>query len=151
MPIFDNPILMREIIMDHYKRPNFKKTPENPDKYIKIHMDSPNCIDDITIYILIENDIISEVMFDGVACAIATASTDIMCEMMAEKSIDEALFIINQYRNMMFERDFNEDVLGEALVFINTSKQAARIKCATIGWDGLKSGIKEYADGQKKN
>jgi nitrogen fixation NifU-like protein len=28
-------------------------------------------------------------------------------------------------------------VLDEALAFMNTSKQAARIHCATIGWDAM--------------
>ena len=35
------------------------------------------------------------------------------------------------------EEEFDESVLDEAIVFVNTSKQAARIKCATIGWDAM--------------
>ena len=33
------------------------------------------------------------------------------------------------------KQEYEDDVLDEALVFINTSKQAARIRCATIGWN----------------
>jgi nitrogen fixation NifU-like protein len=43
---------------------------------------------------------------------------------------------------MIYEKPFDEKVLDEALVFINTSKQAARIKCATIGWNGLEKIIR---------
>lgn len=143
MHIFNNPAIMREIIMSHYKKPNFKKTPQNPDEYHKVHMDSPNCIDDITIFIKTKDDVISEIMFDGVACAISTAATDIMCEMVLNQKFTEAIFLIEQFRNMIFERPYNEEVLGEALAFMNTSKQAARIKCALIGWDGLDIGLKE--------
>ena len=146
MHILDNPLIMREIIMDHYKRPLYKKTPENPDRFIQIHMDSPNCIDDITIFILIDCGIVSEVWFDGVSCAISTASTDIMADMMRGKTLDEAAKLIDNYLNMLFERSFDADLLGEAIVFINTSKQVSRIKCATIGWDGFKKGISEYKD-----
>lgn len=149
MPIFDNPVVMREIIMDHYRRPNYKKTPTNPDDFIRIHMDSPNCIDDITVFILIEKEMVKEVFFDGVACAISTASTDIMCEMMRGKSFGEAIYLIEQFKNMLFERPFDRDALGEAIVFINTSKQAARIKCATIGWDGLLLGIKDQKNAEE--
>lgn len=38
---------------------------------------------------------------------------------------------------MIHEEPFDESVLDEAIVFINTAKQASRIKCATIGWRGL--------------
>ena len=148
MHILDNHLLMREIIMEHYKRPLFKKTPENPEKYTAIHMDSPNCIDDINIFLLIENNIVKEVFFDGVACAIATASTDIMADMMTGKTVKEAENLIENYLNMLYERPYDKDTLGEAIVFINTSKQAARIKCATIGWEGVKKGITETNNGE---
>ena len=41
------------------------------------------------------------------------------------------------------EEPFDEDVLEEAIVFINTSKQAARIRCATIGWNAAKEVLKD--------
>ena len=33
--------------------------------------------------------------------------------------------------------EFDEDLLEEAVVFKNTGRQANRIKCATIGWNGM--------------
>ena len=36
-----------------------------------------------------------------------------------------------------------DTVLEEALAFKNTSKQAARIHCATIGWDAVKQLLEE--------
>ena len=38
---------------------------------------------------------------------------------------------------MIYEKPYDEEALDEAIVFQNTHKQAARIKCATIGWNGL--------------
>jgi nitrogen fixation NifU-like protein len=38
---------------------------------------------------------------------------------------------------MIFEKDYDEDLLEEAIAFKNTHKQANRIKCATIGWNAL--------------
>lgn len=137
MPILLNPQMMRQIIMDHYENPQFKRTPENPDKYEQVHMDSTNCVDDIIVYVLVENDLVKEVVWDGVACTISTASTDIMCGLMVGKSYKDALYIINQYKQMIHEEPYDDSVLDEAIVFMNTSKQAARIKCATIGWDAM--------------
>ena len=44
---------------------------------------------------------------------------------------------------MMHEEEFDADLLDEAIVFINTSKQAARIRCATIGWNAAEEILKD--------
>lgn len=133
--------MMRSIIMDHYSNPTNKHEP-NSDKFEKIHMHSDNCIDDLNIFLLVENNIVKDACFEGVACTISTASTDIMCDLLKGKSIEEAKNIIKQYDNMIHEQPFDEEVLDEAIVFINTSKQAARIRCATIGWNAADAILK---------
>lgn len=137
MPISLNPMMMRAIIMDHYENPRHKHYPDSND-YESLHSKSPNCIDDLTIHVKYdENDNVKDCCFEGIACTISTASTDIMCDLVINKNKKEAKYIIEQYLNMIHEKEFDEEVLDEAIVFINTSKQAARIKCATIGWDAL--------------
>ena len=137
MPISLNPQMMRAVIMDHYDNPQYKNTPENPDIFEKVHMHSANCIDDINVYALLENGKVKEAYWDGVACTISTSSTDIMCGLMLGKSWESAKYIIDQYHHMIHEEPYDDSVLDEAIVFMNTSKQAARIKCATIGWDAM--------------
>lgn len=136
MPISLSPQMMRQIIMDHYEHPQYKHDPDG-DGYEQIHMDSATCIDDIIVYAKVENGIVIDCFFNGVACTISTASTDIMCGLMIGKSFEDAKYIISQYNNMIHEQPYDESVLDEAIVFMNTSKQAARIKCATIGWDAM--------------
>ena len=126
--------MMRQIIMDHYSNPLNKHQPTS-DKFIKEHMHSDNCIDDLDIFLLIENGIVTDACFDGVACTISTSSTDIMCDLLKGKNKKDALYIIEQYNHMIHEEPFDDSVLDEAIVFINTSKQAARIRCAMIGWN----------------
>ena len=87
MPISINPQMMREIIMDHYNNPLHKNVPQNLEGYKKIRMDSDSCIDDITIYIKIEDDKIIDACFEGVACTISTSSTDILCDLIIGKSL----------------------------------------------------------------
>ena len=137
MPISLNPQMMRQIIMDHYENPQYKMTPSNKVEYKQFHMASSNCIDDIIVYALEKNGKIESCYWDGTACTISTSSTDIMCSLVIGKSLEEAQYIIDQYNNMIHEEKYDESVLDEAIVFMNTSKQAARIKCATIGWDAL--------------
>lgn len=122
--------------MDHYQNPQNKRKPKN-NNYSSFHLASDNCIDDIVVYVLCDNDNIVDCCFTGVACTISTAATDIMCGLVVGKSKDQAKNLIKQYYQMIHEEKFDEELLDEAIVFKNTVRQAARIKCATIGWDAL--------------
>lgn len=137
MRISDNPSLIREIIMDHYEYPRNKGL-KNDERYTKVNLDSESCIDNIDLEVLLENDKIKDICFDGVACTISTSSTSIMSELLKNKTIEEANEIIENYLNMLYGKDYDEELLGEAVAFINTSKQANRIKCATLSWNGIK-------------
>ena len=139
MPTFkDNPELIREVIMDHYEYPRNKKLKNDPE-YTRVNLDSESCIDNIDLEVKIENGIIKDICFDGVACTISTASTSIMSELLKDKSVEEAKVIIDNYLAMLHGESYNEDLLEEANAFVNTSKQANRIKCATLSWNGLKN------------
>lgn len=134
--------LMREIIMDHYEYPRNHSLVEDFN-YISKHMDSDSCIDDITVQADVEDGKIKDIRFDGVACTISTASTSIMTELVQGKSLDEAKQIIDNYFAMINEKDYDADLLEEAIAFKNVGKQANRINCATIGWKALKQIIDE--------
>ena len=132
----NDPMIKRSIIMDHYENPRNKGLVDDP-RYLKVNMNSESCIDDIDIQILIENNIIKDFRFDGVGCTISTASTSILSELVIGCSVEEAYQIIKEYDNMIKEEPFNSDLLQEAVVFKDVSKQANRIKCAMIGFKGL--------------
>ena len=55
--------MMRQIIMDHYSNPLNKHLPTS-DKFIKVHMHSDNCIDDLDIYLLLDNNKVIERLFN---------------------------------------------------------------------------------------
>jgi len=142
MPISMTNDMMRAIIMDHASNPQNKHKPSY-DGYEKVHMHSDNCIDDLDIYLLVKDNKVVDACFDGVACTISLSSTDIMCDLLKGKEKEKALYMIEQYHHMMHEEPFDSDVLEEANVFVNTSKQAARIRCATIGWNAADQILKE--------
>lgn len=103
---------------------------------ISKHLHSSGCIDDIHLYVKVKQNQVTEVSFEGVACTISTASTSMLTEIIINKTVEEALVIIKNYENMLYSLPFDETLLGEAIVLKNTSKQASRIKCALIGWQG---------------
>lgn len=152
MPISikDNPEILREIIMDHYQNPRNKKETADS-RYLEVHMDSASCIDDIYIQLLIENDKVTDCLWHGTGCAISTASTSIMTELIKDKTIKEARYIMDNFAKMLNEQPYDEEALGEAIAFVNTYKQPSRITCANIGWRGLEQLIEKEEAEEKKN
>lgn len=146
-----DPQYMREIIMDNYQYPHNKELTKE-DGYLSRHMASDSCIDDITVQAKFKDGKIKDVRFDGEACTISTASTSIMTQLMEDKTIEEARDIIQNYFNMIDQKDYDEDLLEEAVAFQNVGLQANRINCATIGWRALKEMIEqeEAENGQKE-
>ena len=51
MPTLMTSQMMRQIIMDHYDNPKYKRDPKG-EGYKTVHMDSTNCVDDINVYVL---------------------------------------------------------------------------------------------------
>lgn len=134
--LLHDPLILRQIIMDHYEYPHNHQLSEDP-HYGSVHMASESCIDDITVQALIKDGKIDDVRFDGVACTISTASTSIMTELLIGKSVAEAQEIIAQFNAMINMENYDENVLEEAVAFHNVGRQANRIKCATIGWKAI--------------
>lgn len=131
-----DPLVLRSIIMDHYEYPRNHALKED-ERYLKKHMASESCIDDIHVQALIEDNKIKDICFDGVACTIATSSTSIMSELLIGKDVEGAKQINEHYRNMIDGKEYDDDILQEAVAFQNVGRQANRIHCATIGWDAI--------------
>ena len=140
--LMQDPMILRQVIMDHYEYPrNHELT--HDEAYMSRHMASDSCIDDIYVEAKINDHVIEDIRFDGVACTIATASTSIMSELLKGKTIDEANKIIENYHAMIDGKEYDEDLLEEAVCMHTVGKQATRIKCATIGWKAIEEMIKE--------
>lgn len=132
-----DPNLKREIMIDNYNNPfNFESKKEE-DGYIKTNGNIVSCIDDINLYIKLDGNIIKEAYFDGEACAISTSSTSIMLKNIIGKSIDEVKEYITNFENMVYEKEYDETSLGEAIVYDEIYKQESRKTCATLPYTAL--------------
>lgn len=146
MANLNDPMLLRQIIMDHYENARNNLLVDDAG-YHSLRKDSESCIDDITVQVKFNGNMIEDIRFGGEACTISTASTSILTELVINQDIDHALEIIENYYNMVYERPYDEDILEEAIAFKNVHKQANRIKCATIGFDALSEIIANYQGG----
>ena len=73
--LLNDPMVLRELIMDHYQYPHNHGLVTNDAGYLSRHMASDSCIDDITVQSKIADGRVQDVRFDGTACTISTAST----------------------------------------------------------------------------
>ena len=130
-----NEDIKRTIILENYQNPKNRGLTDD-DTYEIINTNSESCIDQIDLQIKVENNIVKDIRFDGEACAICTSSTSIMINSLIGKDIEEALDIINNFENMINEKEYNEEKLGEAIVYSDIAKQPNRKKCALLTWEG---------------
>ncbi len=128
--------LKRSIILDHYQNPRNKGLVDD-DSYILVNTNNESCIDEVNLMVKLFDGKIVYVHFDGEACAICTSSTSIMIDTIIGKTLDEAIIILNNFKNMIDEKEYNPDILEQAIVYDDIYKQANRKKCALLPWWGL--------------
>ena len=133
--------IKRSIILDNYQNPNNKRV--SGTDYIKINSRNVSCIDNLDIYLKIENDIIKDVSFEGEACVISISSTNILTNLLIGKNKKDGIYLIDNYLKMINEEEYDKEVLGELLAFDDTSRQPSRIKCATLSANGIKKFLEE--------
>lgn len=133
--------LKRTIILEHYQHPKNKGLIKD-DSYIFVNMNNESCIDEINLMVKIEDNIIKDIRFDGEACAICTSATSVMIDSLIGHTKEEAKEILKNYEYMIEEKEYNESILGEAIVYSDIAKQPNRKKCALLSWWGIKKALR---------
>lgn len=126
----------RSIILEHYQNPKNKGLIED-NTYKRINMNNESCIDEVDLMVKIEDDKIKDIRFDGEACAICTSSTSVMVDTLIGKTLNEAEQIIENFYNMIEEKQYDEEILEQANAYNDIYKQPNRKKCALLGWWGI--------------
>ena len=123
--------LRREIILDNYQDPMNRGLIEDS-SYVRERMNSESCIDDLDFMMKIEDGKIQDIRFDGEACAISTSATSIMIRKLMGLTVEEARKILENYQNMIYEKEYDSELLGELNVYDTIHKQPNRMNCALL-------------------
>jgi len=137
-----NSEIKRSLILDNFSNPVNRGLKNDP-SYIREDKNNSSCIDHFTIELKIENEIVKDIRFDGEACAIATSSISIAISKLINKTRKEALEIISNYNKMIRNEEYNKDILEELIIYEDISRQPARVKCATLGIEGIEDLLKK--------
>jgi nitrogen fixation protein NifU and related proteins len=143
--------LYQDIILDHGRHPRNFRSIEKPSHFAHGH--NPLCGDRITIFLTVEGDRIADVAFEGKGCAISTASSSLMTEVLKGKTLDEVRALFENFHakvtggeapSLPESLEDDGDRL-EPLVGVKTFP--ARVKCATLSWHALEAALKSGAVG----
>ena len=134
--------LRREIILDNYQDPMNRGLIED-DSYLKVNTNSESCIDNLNFMMKLEDGVIKDIRFDGEACAISTSASSIMIRSLIGKKKEEALEILDNYRKMINEEEYDSDVLGELNVYDEICKQPNRKNCALLPGGAIKDMLED--------
>ena len=133
--------LYQQTILEYSNRKDLKREMESPTYIERGH--NPNCGDDLTLEIKLNSDnIIEDAAFLGNGCAISSASTAMLIDLIKGKTIDEAKEKVEIFFKMMGQKEKlnSEEMkkLGDAVLMEYVANMPARIKCATLSWHSLK-------------
>jgi nitrogen fixation NifU-like protein len=116
--------LYREIIIEHYKNPQYRGTLDPHD--LSFEDENPLCGDHIRIDLRVgEDGLVKEAAFSGHGCAISQSSADLLLESIIGKSLDEVKQLSKQ------------DVLDNLGIDLGP----VRLKCALLPLKVLKGGV----------
>jgi len=129
--------LYQEVILDHSKNPqNFGILNQYT---CTAEGNNPMCGDSLTVYVNIENNVISDVSYQARGCAISVASASIMSKIIKGKTIEEVDILFDKFHKLCMGEDIEDDDEIEMLqVLSGVSKFPTRVKCATMSWHAMK-------------
>ena len=133
--------LYQEVILDHSKSPrNFGVL----DQYTcTAEGNNPMCGDQLTVYVDIKDDIVSDVSYRARGCAISIASASMMSSIIKDKTIEEVNILFDKFHKLcMGEEVEDDDDIERLRVLSGVSKFPTRVKCATMSWHAIQSALK---------
>ena len=114
------------------------------------HQFNPTCGDEATIHAEVsdaEPYTIERLVWDGHGCSISQASLSVMVDLVEGKTVDETMKLAETFHKLMESRgkglndEQAEESLEDGIVFQGVSLYPMRIKCALLGWEGMKDAV----------
>ncbi len=137
--------LYQEVIFDHNRNPRNCRVMADANRQVEGF--NPLCGDRLTLYLKIEDHVISDASFQGAGCAISTASVSLMTEIVKGKTEAEADALFKLFHEITTGKseEINLEAIGKLAVLAGVREYPARVKCATLAWHTLDAALKNQA------
>ena len=138
--------LYQEILLEHNNKPRNYRKMEDANRQADGY--NPLCGDQITLYLKLEDDVIADVAFQGVGCAISRASASMLTQSIKGETLAKAEEIFNGFHALITDpdADVDYDLLGDLEMLSGVSAFPTRIKCAVLAWHTLNAAIEGKGD-----
>ena len=106
---------------------------------------NPLCGDQVTVYLKLEGDRVSEASFEGKGCAISKASASMMTEAIKDKTTQETEALFDVFHRLITSApdEKQAETLGKLAAFSGVHEFPTRVKCATLAWHTLRSALQD--------
>ena len=135
--------LYQSIILDHNRRPrNFRVMDD-----ASVHADGQNplCGDQLTIWLKLDGDLISDVSFQGSGCAISKASASLMTAAIKGKTRAEAEQIFTKFHGVVTgTHPEDAESMGSLKALGGVSRFPLRVKCASLAWHAMHAALAQH-------
>jgi nitrogen fixation NifU-like protein len=131
--------LYQQVILDHSKSPRNFRILAGANRTAQGH--NPLCGDNVTLYVLMEGDVVKDISFQGSGCAISKASASILTDALKGKTKAEVKTLFERIHDMVTTGKQTGDDLGKLAVFAGVHKFPARVKCAILPWHAALSAV----------
>jgi nitrogen fixation NifU-like protein len=133
--------LYQEVILDHNRKPRNFREMEHADR--KIEGRNPLCGDEITLFLKLDGDTVSDISFKGSGCAVSKSSASLMTAAVKGKSVEETRRLFDRVHDMITGKlsDAEREQMGSLAALGGVSKFPIRVKCASLAWHALKSAL----------
>ncbi len=138
--------LYQEILLEHNNKPRNYRKIEDANRQADGY--NPLCGDQITLYLKLEDDVIADVAFQGVGCAISRASASMLTQSIKGETLAKAEEIFDGFHALITDpdADVDYDLLGDLEMLSGVSAFPTRIKCAVLAWHTLNAAIEGTGD-----
>ncbi len=134
--------LYQSIILDHNRRPRNYGEPARCSHQASGH--NPLCGDEVTVWLTVEKDVISDVKFVGQGCAISKASSSLMTEAVRGKTRADAMAMFDRVHDLLTGKSdpvTERNALGQIAALGGVSRFPVRVKCASMGWHAFRNAL----------
>jgi nitrogen fixation protein NifU and related proteins len=136
--------LYQELILEHNRAPHNYRPMENANR--RVEGNNPLCGDRFVVWLRMEGDLIADVTFQGLGCAISTASASLMTSAIKGKTRAEAEALFDRFLAMITGSATEQgkaESLGKLVVFSGVAEFPIKVKCASLSWHAMKVALEQ--------
>jgi nitrogen fixation NifU-like protein len=132
--------LYQEVILDHNRRPrNFRVI--DPASAVQEGY-NPLCGDRLTLYLSVDQGVITDAAFQGSGCAISKASASLMTEAIKGRTVEQARDLFQRFHQMITSSPGSPlPEMGKLAVLSGVRDFPTRVKCAGLAWHTMKAAV----------